>query len=200
MQKKTNEKISIKGIKIKLAHKTTAVTITVSTLAAKYDGLKLLLVLFSEDKEGKEISITGADFDEKLYHDKYMMLLEEELKDVKETLQSTYEQLDASNDNMQSYNEELLSANEEMQSTNEEMQSVNEEMHTINADYQSKNKELLELNDDLNNYFRSNVHGQLFVNNDLLLMKFSPRNSQPHQPFTYRCRQAIEQYFHQYKV
>ncbi|MEO7045311.1 MAG: ATP-binding protein, partial [Ferruginibacter sp.] len=65
-------------------------------------------------------------------------------------------------------------ANEEMQSTNEEMQSVNEELHTINAEYQVKNKELAEINDDLNNYFRSNVNGQLFVDNDLLLVKFSP--------------------------
>ena len=67
-----------------------------------------------------------------------------------------------------------LSANEEMQSTNEEMQSVNEELHTINTDYQLKNKELQEVNDDLNNYFRSNINGQLFVNKELLLMKFSP--------------------------
>ena len=75
---------------------------------------------------------------------------------------------------MQSYNEELLSSNEEMQSTNEEMQSVNEELHTINAEFQLKNKELQDVNDDLNNYFRSNINGQLFVNSDLLLMKFSP--------------------------
>jgi two-component system CheB/CheR fusion protein len=75
---------------------------------------------------------------------------------------------------MHSFNEELLSANEEMQSTNEEMQSINEELHTINADYQAKNKELVEINDDLNNYFRSNLNGQLFVNKDALLMKFSP--------------------------
>ena len=51
---------------------------------------------------------------------------------------------------------------------------MNEELDTINSDYQLKNKELLELNDDLNNYFRSNVNGQLFINNDLQLMKFSP--------------------------
>ncbi|HZX58315.1 MAG TPA: ATP-binding protein, partial [Mucilaginibacter sp.] len=70
--------------------------------------------------------------------------------------------------------EELISANEEMQSTNEEMQSVNEELDTINSDYQLKNKELVELNDDLNNYFRSNLNGQLIINNNLLLMKFSP--------------------------
>ena len=75
---------------------------------------------------------------------------------------------------MQSFNEELLSANEEMQSTNEEMQSVNEELHTVNTDYQLKNKELQEINDDLNNYFRSNINGQLFVDSDMILMKFSP--------------------------
>ncbi len=75
---------------------------------------------------------------------------------------------------MQSFNEELLSANEEMQSTTEEMQSINEELHTINGDYQQKNKELLELNDDLNNYFKSNINGQLFVSSELRLMRFSP--------------------------
>jgi two-component system CheB/CheR fusion protein len=47
-------------------------------------------------------------------------------------------------------------------------------LHTINADYQAKNKELVAVNDDLDNYFKSNVNGQLFVNRDILLMKFSP--------------------------
>jgi two-component system CheB/CheR fusion protein len=134
----------------------------------------LLLVIFSIEKNLLATSEGNNIFDDKLYLDEYTLLLEEELNELKLKLAGTYEQLDASNDNMQSYNEELLSANEEMQSTNEEMQSVNEELHTINADYQLKNKELLELNDDLNNYFRSNIHGQLFVNNELLLMKFSP--------------------------
>src|SRR5690349_22705889 len=54
----------------------------------------------------------------------------------------------------QSSNEELLSANEELQSSNEELQSLNEELHTLNTEHQLKIKELLELNDDLNNYFR----------------------------------------------
>ncbi|HJY21998.1 MAG TPA: ATP-binding protein, partial [Hanamia sp.] len=31
-----------------------------------------------------------------------------------------------------------------------------------------------EINDDLNNYFRSNINGQLFVDADMKLMKFSP--------------------------
>jgi len=171
--RKTNQKISIRDIKIRTGNIVSTVHLTVLPLSNKRNDNKLLLVLITADKmPGSDPG--GIAFDEKIYHDKYTLMLEEELADVKETLQATYEQLDASNDNMQSYNEELLSANEEMQSTNEEMQSVNEEMHTINADYQLKNKELLELNDDLNNYFRSNIHGQLFVNNKLQLMKFSP--------------------------
>jgi two-component system, chemotaxis family, CheB/CheR fusion protein len=172
--RKANKKITIKGIKTYNGLKALVVNLTVSPLNVSHTKRKLLLAIFNEEKVTQATVAGDNIFNEQLYHDKYTMLLEEELKDVKEVLHSTYEQLDASNDNMQSYNEELLSANEEMQSTNEEMQSVNEEMHTINADYQLKNKELLELNDDLNNYFRSNVHGQLFVNNELLLMKFSP--------------------------
>ncbi len=171
---KNNSKVTVTGIKIKLNNNIVSVTLSVSPLVLKKGEEQLLLITFSEDKlittEQKEEVV----FDENKYHDQYIVNLEEELKEVREKLNTTYEKLDASNENMQSFNEELLSANEEMQSTNEEMQSVNEELHTVNADYQLKNKELLELNDDLNNYFRSNINGQLFVNKDLLLMKFSP--------------------------
>ena len=171
---KTNEKVSVNGIKIKTKEDILSVTLSVSPLILKKGEEQLLLVTFSDDKllttEKKEETL----FDENKYHDQYILNLEEELRELKEKLNATYEKLDASNENMQSFNEELLSANEEMQSTNEEMQSVNEELHTVNADYQLKNKELLELNDDLNNYFRSNINGQLIVNKDLLLMKFSP--------------------------
>lgn len=172
--KKTNKKSSLNGIKIKTADGPLSVNVSVSPLTVKNVEHALLLAIFSEDKDLFTPVESNNIFDDDLYLDEYTLLLEEELYELKIKLAGTYEQLDASNDNMQSYNEELLSANEEMQSTNEEMQSVNEELHTINADYQLKNKELLELNDDLNNYFRSNIHGQLFVNNELLLMKFSP--------------------------
>ncbi|MGY0036449.1 ATP-binding protein [Pedobacter sp. NJ-S-72] len=132
------------------------------------------MVTFTTDKEVKTSKKEILDFDQAVFQDQYTLNLEQELKEVKQKLNSAYEQLDASNENMQSFNEEMISANEEMQSTNEEMQSVNEELDTINSEYQLKNKELLEINDDLNNYFRSNVNGQLFINDDLLLMKFSP--------------------------
>lgn len=171
---KTREKVALKRIKVKLQDSFMRINLTLIPISAKGNEQKLIMVTFVEDKA---IAISAQDvieFDEKVYHDEYTLNLEEEAKDLKDKLKSTYEQLDASNENMQSFNEEMISANEEMQSTNEEMQSVNEELDTINSEYQLKNRELLEINDDLNNYFRSNINGQLFINNDLLLMKFSP--------------------------
>ena len=132
------------------------------------------MVTFSEKKVSTIADKPENILDEKKYPDQYILMIEEELIGLKEKMSLMHEQLDASNDNMQSYNEGLLSANEEMQSTNEEMQPVNEELYSVNTDYQLKNKELLALNDDLNNYFWSSLHGQLFVDNNLLLMKFSP--------------------------
>lgn len=169
---KTNRTVFARGIKMKQGKVIVKVNLSVSPLEVKGEQ-KLLTVTFREDKTNSPVKQDIA-FDEKLYLDQYTRNLEDEVKELKEKLNSSYERLDASNENMQSFNEELISANEEMQSTNEEMQSVNEELHTINADYQLKNKELLEINDDLNNYFRSNINGQLFINNELELMKFSP--------------------------
>ncbi|TWJ00655.1 two-component system CheB/CheR fusion protein [Mucilaginibacter frigoritolerans] len=168
----TNEIAEVSGIKIKWDKVIISVTLAVSPLIVKGEG-NLLLVTFNKDTSPALVQ-NDIVFNEKIYLDQYVVNLEEELRELKGKLNSSNEKLDAYNENMQSFNEELISANEEMQSTNEEMQSVNEELHTINSDYQLKNKELLEINDDLNNYFRSNINGQLFIDNDLKLMKFSP--------------------------
>ncbi|MFD2145419.1 CheR family methyltransferase [Mucilaginibacter antarcticus] len=171
---KMDQPATLSGIKIKYEGLVVKVTLSISRLKINKNEQKLLLVTICEDVQQDDTTKVETGYDEKIYLDQYTLNLEEELKELQVKLHSAYERLDASNENMQSFNEELISANEEMQSTNEEMQSVNEELHTINADYQLKNKELLEINDDLNNYFRSNVNGQLFINNELLLMKFSP--------------------------
>jgi len=166
------KRVKIRGVRIKAGKEIIKVNMSVSPLELK-NVQKLLLVIFTRDRSASVKKDTDV-YDESIYLDQYTKSLEDELKELKDKLHITYERLDASNENMQSFNEELISANEEMQSTNEEMQSVNEELHTINSDYQLKNKELLEINDDLNNYFRSNINGQLFINNNLELMKFSP--------------------------
>lgn len=104
----------------------------------------------------------------------YIVTLEEELKDAKLNLQIAVESLETTNEELQSSNEELLSANEELQSSNEELQSLNEELHTLNAEHQQRIKELIELNDDLKNYFRSSWIGQVFLDKSSKIRKFNP--------------------------
>lgn len=168
-----NESANVKGILVRQDNSVTEVSLSVTPVLLE-GGQKGLIAVFNDDHRHNAEKEAYPVFDEAQYQNRYTGILEDELKEANEKLRAAYDKLDASNENMQSFNEELISANEEMQSTNEEMQSVNEELHTINADYQLKNKELLEINDDLNNYFRSNINGQLFIDNELRLMKFSP--------------------------
>lgn len=170
---KTNQTKGVKGILIKQNGVVSQINLSISPVLLDFN-FKGLIAIFNDDTNLTANKNEYVVFNEKEFHNNYTEILEEELKGIKKDLTASYDKLDATNENMQSFNEELISANEEMQSTNEEMQSVNEELHTINADYQLKNKELLEINDDLNNYFRSNVNGQLFIDKDMRLMKFSP--------------------------
>ena len=174
-QADTEQKImSVNEVKIKQGEQVIKVNLTVSPMVFKGRRNGFLVVTFMQDKSIGSQAGSGNVFDEKVYLDQYTQALEQEVSELKEKLAASNEKLFALEENLQSFNEELLSANEEMQSSNEEMQSINEELNTINADYQLKNKELLELNDDLNNYFRSNINGQLFVDTNLNLKKFSP--------------------------
>ena len=84
------------------------------------------------------------------------------------------EEIETANEELQSTNEEMLSTNEELQSTNEELQSLNEELHTVSAEHQLKIKEMTELNDDMNNYFQNSDIGQILIDRDLNIRKFSP--------------------------
>ncbi|PVY42314.1 chemotaxis protein CheB [Pontibacter virosus] len=112
--------------------------------------------------------ISDADYYQQL------TTLEAELRETRESLQMTVQDLSTANEELQSSNEELMSSNEELQSSNEEMQSLNEELHTVNSEHQLKIKELQELNEDLDNYFRSSNVGQLFVDHNLDVRKYTP--------------------------
>ncbi|MBE7178670.1 MAG: PAS domain S-box protein, partial [Mucilaginibacter polytrichastri] len=134
-----------------------------------------LFVLIGEDRAetliypGKKIPVKEAETEVE-----YVSELETELNEARGKLQSLNEEMETSNEELQSSNEELLSSNEELQSSNEELQSLNEELHTLNTEHQLKIKELIELNDDLNNYFRSTDIGQVFLDNRLQIRKFNP--------------------------
>jgi len=180
---KLNEKVVLEGLSLegtgKVKNKLINIVLSPFDLAGSEE--RLLLVLFTENQTAaaEKNVIHIEDINEVTRE--HVISLEQEVAQLKHTVDVAQERIASSNENMQSFNEELQSANEEMQSANEEMQSTNEELQSVNEELQTVNKdhqltidELTDLNDDLNNYFRSNTNGQLFVDRDLLLKRYSP--------------------------
>lgn len=167
--KKEGKKITLPHVRIKHAQTERFINLYVKPSAHK-DGY--MIIVFGESTASQPKSIT--DFSaQNVESVSYITELEEELKETRINLQMAVESLETTNEELQSSNEELLSANEELQSSNEELQSLNEELHTLNTEHQLRIKELVELNDDLNNYFRSTEIGQVFIDKQLRIRKFN---------------------------
>jgi len=175
---KLDEKVVLDQVNL---NKDQLINITLSPFTVTGSGEKLLLVLFTESANAvtEKHMIQMGDINEVTRE--HVISLEQEVAQLKHAVAVAEDRIASSNENMQSFNEELQSANEEMQSANEEMQSTNEELQSVNEELQTVNKnhqltidELTDLNDDLNNYFRSNTNGQLFVDRELLLKRYSP--------------------------
>lgn len=174
---KDNQKAVIRNIQHHRANKSVMLQVVVRPSLDAVGNQRLTTIIFSENTQ-EEISldkgrgnVNGAPTQE------YVQALEAELNETKSNLQLAIEDLETANEELQASNEELLSANEELQSSNEELQSLNEELHTLNTEHQLKIKELLELNDDLNNYFRSTDIGQIFLDKNLHIRKFNPTSA-----------------------
>jgi two-component system, chemotaxis family, CheB/CheR fusion protein len=168
---KENTKVTLNSVRIKKDEKEKSVNIFVRP--SSRDGY--MMIVFGESHEMPFMkTVTEFTPQNSAEAITYISELEEELKETRASLQMTVESLETANEELQSSNEELLSANEELQSSNEELQSLNEELHTLNTEHQLRIKELIELNDDLNNYFRSTELAQIFVDNTLRIRKFNP--------------------------
>ncbi len=172
---KQNKKVILKNVFFQRNQSTHAVNVLVKPCSNDIKSEQnLILILLDES----EVSST-EEYDIEVFQlDKHMLQYLDDIKaendEFKQRLKDANEALDLSHNNLSSFNEELISSNEEMQSTNEELQSVNEELQTVNTEYQLKIKELAELNDDLNNYFKSTIHGQLYVDKNCIVRKFTP--------------------------
>lgn len=170
---KTEQKVPVKGVKVNTKEGVRVVNMLIKP--GPNTGQQHTLIVFGEEQERIVISehpdvsnVNSAGVNE------HILLLEAELGETRTNLQMAIEGLETSNEELQSSNEELLSANEELQSSNEELQSLNEELHTLNTEHQLKIKELIDLNDDVDNYFRSTDIGQVFVDAKLRIRKFNP--------------------------
>lgn len=108
-------------------------------------------------------------------------VMERELRDMRERMQSTVEEYETALEELKASNEELVSVNEEAQSTNEEleaskeeMQSLNEELKTINAELNSSLKELDQVNTDLKNLYKATEIASVFLDRDAVVRDFAP--------------------------
>lgn len=173
---KENKRLKIDNIMLREpeASESKHVSLVISPFQDRKTKKTGMLVLFKQAGAGESAADAGEEFSMDTHVKQHITNLEEELTHVRQELLSSNEFLESSKESLQSFNEELLSANEEMQSANEELQSMNEELETINNEHQFTIQTLTELNDDMNNYFRSSINGQLFVDNDLNLKKYSP--------------------------
>jgi two-component system, chemotaxis family, CheB/CheR fusion protein len=96
-----------------------------------------------------------------------------EMQKMREEMQRSQEEYKLANEELQSTNEELQSTNEELTTSKEELQSLNEEMHTINNELQARVNELSRINNDMKNLLDSTDIGTLFLDNQLLVRRFT---------------------------
>ncbi|QNF35346.1 PAS domain-containing protein [Adhaeribacter swui] len=169
---KTKQKSTLRNLELTINGTTRLIDIVIKPYLSGEFSERFLFILFSESIRSKNYK--EANVSTSYNQQDQINALEQELNETKENLYTTFEELEVSNEELQSNNEELLSANEELQSTNEELQSLNEELHTVNTEHQQKIKELIELNEDMDNYFRNADIGQMFVDQQLTIRKFTP--------------------------
>jgi two-component system, chemotaxis family, CheB/CheR fusion protein len=96
------------------------------------------------DAEGVPVGTSVAFLDITRQHQ-----LAQEVKQVREDLETAYEELQSTNEELETTNEELQSSIEELETTNEELQSTNEELETTNEELQSGNEELETMNEEM---------------------------------------------------
>jgi two-component system CheB/CheR fusion protein len=101
----------------------------------------------------------------------------EELQSTREEMQTSQEELKSMNEELQSTNEELQSTNEELNTSKEEMQSMNEELQTVNHELHSKVDELSRSNNDMKNLLNSTDIATLFLDERLLVRRFTTPTS-----------------------
>jgi two-component system, chemotaxis family, CheB/CheR fusion protein len=171
----TRESVTVKNVTFQENEAIRSVRLLVKPFISENEFQKTIFTLYFREEESVQGDEGAVEvYDQAFHGNKYLADLEQELAETKLKLQEACQSIDDSNDSIQSYNEELLSGNEELQSSNEELQSINEELNTLNSEFHFKIKELADLNDDFNNYFRSTYHGQIYVDKNIIIKKFTP--------------------------
>ncbi|NCC52831.1 MAG: PAS domain S-box protein [Spartobacteria bacterium] len=169
-----HEELVFSNVRVETRTDVKCVTLRVVPMPPPRRGQEALVAVFLEELEEVKPPEVSAQLDLTKESQDYIANLEQELQFSRENLQATIEELETSNEELQATNEELMASNEELQSTNEELQSTNEELHTINAEDQNRIMELTELTNDVDNLLSSSRIGQLLLDENLEIRRFSP--------------------------
>ena len=175
--KKENKMINYNGIAVAKGQQPEIVNLSVKQFRMSHQQ-NFYYLIFMERLEKEKVSDDDSSINVQEQISQHVTDLENDLHFTRENLQATVEELETSNEELQAANEELLSSNEELQSTNEELQSVNEELFTVNTEYQQKLKEMTELNNDIENLMRCTDIGSVFLNDQLLIRRYTPAVNQ----------------------
>lgn len=175
-----NQELRFSNIRLSHLEPGRLVDMRIKPMPGKKEQDRLVAIFLSEVKKGGDAQDSGhhvQTYDLSKEAEDRMRDLEHELQFTRENLQATIEELETSNEELQATNEELLASNEELQSTNEELQSTNEELFTVNAEFQNKIIELTELHNDLDNLLSATQIGNLLLDENMEVRRFSKRIS-----------------------
>ena len=170
-----------RGAEVEVDDRRQAVIITVERLGGHdVDGDPSYLVVFS-DVGPPSTAVHGAEPRDPKSGDGASTILEGELRETRQRLQtmieehaSTVDELKSANEELQSLNEEYQSTNEEMETSKEELQSLNEELNTVNAELNAKIEQTDTANADLRNILNSTGIATIFLDRNLVIRNFTP--------------------------
>lgn len=99
-------------------------------------------------------------------------------REIVEKFEISQEDLRSANEELQSANEEFRTTMEELETSKEELQSLNRELEALNQENLNKVFELQQIGDDLQNLMAATDIATLFLDQNLQIIRFTPRLQQ----------------------